>query len=103
MALILATYADPDGSRVRPGNEILAAVTGESERNVKRRLAALREMGLLTVARRGGGRSGRGKTTEYQLTMPSDLLERCSMLGPDERTLWQATDGGPSMDGATCG
>lgn len=87
LALVLATYADPDGSRVRPGNEVLAAVTGQSERTVKRNLASLRELGLLAIARRGGGRAGVGKTTEYQLTIPMDLLERAELLAPGDRRL----------------
>lgn len=86
VALVLASYADRDGSRVRPGNEVLAAVTGQSERSVKRCLAALREVGLLVVSQRGGGRAGRGKATEYQLTIPVDLLDRVVLLQPGERT-----------------
>jgi biotin operon repressor len=86
VALVLASYADRDGSRVRPGNEVLAAVTGQSERSVKRCLSALRDLGLLVVARRGGGRAGAGKATEYQLTIPVDLLDRVTLLAPGERT-----------------
>ena len=84
LAFVLATYADPDGSRVRPGNEVLAAVTDQSERSVKRSLAALRSLGFLTVARRGGGRSGTGKATTYQLSIPVDLMEMVELLGPGE-------------------
>ncbi|MBA0126305.1 hypothetical protein H0B56_12205 [Haloechinothrix sp. YIM 98757] len=91
LALILATYADPDGSRVRPGLDVLASVSGQSERSVKRSLAELRGLGLLTVARRGGGRGGQGRTTEHQLTIPVDLLDRVTVLDPDERPQSQAT------------
>lgn len=91
LALVLATYADRDGSRVRPGNQVLAAVTGMSERTVKRALAALRDCGLLAVSRRGGGRDGQGRATEYQLTIPGDLLDRVSLLDPSEATVSGAT------------
>lgn len=84
LALVLATYADPDGSRVRPGNDRLAAVTGNSRATIKRHLSALRDLGLLAVNRRGGGRGGNGVTTEYQLTVPADLLDRVQLLDPDE-------------------
>lgn len=85
LAFILATYSDPDGSRVRPGLPRLTGVTGQSESTVKRHLRALRDLGLITVARRGGGRGGSGHTTEYQLAIPEDLLERVELLGPGEQ------------------
>lgn len=91
IALMLATYADPDGSRVRPGPVVLAAVTGQSERSVKRHLGDLRKLGLLTVTRRGGGRGGQGRTTEYQLSIPADLLDRVTLLGVNEQPESEAT------------
>lgn len=84
LALVLAGHADPDGSRVRPGNDRLAAITGDSEKNVRRILAVLRDdLGLVKVAKRGGGRWGTGRATEFQLTIPVDLLERMEVLDPD--------------------
>lgn len=86
LALILATYADADGTRVRPGNDILAAVTGDSEKNVRRLLGRLRDdLALLELVRRGGGRGGRGSASEYRLVLPTDLLERLDLLGPSEQ------------------
>jgi hypothetical protein len=86
LALILSTYADSDGSRIRPGNEVLAAVTGDSEKNVRRILKVLREdFGLVQQVSRGGGRGGKGRAAEYQLTIPTDLLDRVVLLGPGER------------------
>lgn len=84
-ALILATYADPDGTRIRPGMDTLAAVTGDSERNARRMVDKLENHELLTLVKRGGGRGGKGTASEYQLTIPSDYLERFDTLGPDER------------------
>lgn len=84
LALVLAGHADPDGSRVRPGNDRLAAITGDSEKNVRRILGVLRDdLGLVKVTKRGGGRWGTGRATEYQLTIPVDLLERMEVLDPD--------------------
>lgn len=84
-ALVLATYADPDGTRVRPGVDRFAAVTDDSERNARRIVGELERMQLITLTARGGGRGGRGKTNEYQLTVPADLLDRFDLLDPDER------------------
>jgi hypothetical protein len=83
VALLMAMTADPDGSRVRPGQALLAAETGDSERNVARIQKVLRQkFGLLELVSRGGGRGGTGKTAEYQLTIPTDLLERATLIGP---------------------
>jgi len=85
LALVLATYADPDGSRVRPGLPVLASVTGDSERNVGRLLRVLvDELGLLGQVARGGGRGGKGRASVYRLTIPVDLLDRLEMLSPDD-------------------
>lgn len=85
LAFVLATYADPDGSRVRPGLPVLASVTGDSERNVRRLLALLvDELGLLRQVARGGGRGGKGRASVYRLTIPVDLLDRLEMLSPED-------------------
>jgi hypothetical protein len=85
LAFTLATYADPDGSRVRPGIPVLASVTGDSERNVGRLLRVLvDELGLLRQVARGGGRGGSGRASVYRLTVPVDLLDRLELLAPDE-------------------
>lgn len=83
VALTLATYADKDGSRVRPGVNALAAVTGQGESTVRRLLAALRESGLIEQVSRGGGRAGHGKATEYRLTLPADV-DGLVLLPPSE-------------------
>lgn len=85
-ALLLSTYADPDGTRVRPGVDILAAVTGKSKSTVQRLLKELRDdYGLIEQISRGGGRGGRGKVTSYRLAVPTDLLDRVEMLLPGDR------------------
>lgn len=91
-ATMIATYADADGSRVRPGVEVLAAVTAQGASTVRKHLTALQEYGLLELVSRGGGRAGRGKATQYRLTIPVDLLERVPMLPLGERRLSAVPD-----------
>ncbi|MGW5518491.1 helix-turn-helix domain-containing protein [Nocardia africana] len=81
LALMLATYADPDGSRVHPGVERLARVMGVTDRTVKRSLAELRSLGLVELVKQGNRWAH--KADEYRLTTPVDLMS-LSMLGPDE-------------------
>ncbi|RSD21978.1 hypothetical protein [Amycolatopsis eburnea] len=80
LAFTLATYADADGSRVRPGVDQLAADTDKAPRSVKRLLAELRDgYGLIAQISRGGGRNGKGRAAEYRLVFPADLLERVEL------------------------
>lgn len=84
-ALALGTYANLDGTRVRPGTRVLAAIGDESEKNAQRHLGVLRDdLGLLELTRRGGGRGGRGHASEYRLTIPPDLLDRAELLPPSK-------------------
>lgn len=84
IALLMSTYADPDGTRVRPGTEKLSRVSGKSTRTVIRAITALRDRGLLerTKERQPNGRAG--GHDEYRLTFPGDLTESTEMLNPDE-------------------
>ncbi|ORL01796.1 hypothetical protein A6F55_19075 [Prescottella equi] len=81
LALMLATYADPDGSRVHPGVERLARVMGVSEPTVKRSMAVLRSYGLIVLVKQGNRWAN--QADDYQLTVPSDLLD-LPMLDPNE-------------------
>jgi hypothetical protein len=84
VALLLATWADADGSRVRPGLELLAAAIGRSERTAANALRSLcRDWGLLEQMTRGGGRGRSGRAADYRLTIPTDLLDRHVLLGPN--------------------
>ena len=82
VALLLATYGTREGTRVRPGVRRLAAVSGLADRTVKRALARLRKDGLIEEMV-SGSRAGTGRTSEYRLTLPEDLIER-GLLDPDE-------------------
>ena len=84
VALVLATYASPDGSNVRPGVERLAAVCDMGESTVRRHVTALLAAGLIERVGNGGG--PRKLAAVYRLTVPEDLLETVPMLDPDERT-----------------
>lgn len=81
LALMLSTYADADGTRVRPGTKRLARVMGSTERTVIRSLNPLREWGLLQRTKKGNRHSG--QVDEYRLTVPATLLD-LPMLPPDE-------------------
>ncbi|MDI3211694.1 helix-turn-helix domain-containing protein [Arthrobacter sp. AL12] len=87
LGLVMATYANSDGTRVRPGQKRLANVMGTSISTVERGQRALEAIGFIEMTYKGHsagrGRSG-GYASEYRLTIPSDLLERIPMLDPDE-------------------
>ncbi|MFD6069295.1 helix-turn-helix domain-containing protein, partial [Amycolatopsis lurida] len=81
-ALLLGTYADPDGTRVRPGEPELAAAMGKSKATARRRVSALQEMGFVRLVSRGGGRGAAARASVYRLTLPSDLLDRFEVRPP---------------------
>ncbi|MGW4720896.1 hypothetical protein [Nocardia sp. NPDC004260] len=81
VAVMLATYADRDGTRVRPGVDRMALVMCVSEPTVKRGMSELRAMGLIQRVKQGNRHAK--KADEYRLTMPLNLLD-LPMLGPDE-------------------
>lgn len=83
----MATYANADGTKIRPGQKRLAAVLGTSEMTVRRGQAELEATGMLELVfkghSQGRGQAG-GYASEYRLTVPSDLLECVPLLDPDE-------------------
>lgn len=69
--LMAATFANADGSEVRPGVPWLMTATSCSESTVKRALTAARKTGYLWRVRRGTGGDGRPNTTDvYRLAWP---------------------------------
>ena len=84
--LALADHAADDGSRVYPSVDRLAGKCSMSESSIHRRLGELRDLGVLEVVAKGGGR---GKPTQYRLNLkgarltPFDAAERVS--GQTER------------------
>lgn len=85
VASVLADYANPDGTRIRPGNDRLVAVTELSDRTVRKALERLRELGLIDRVFEGSKMGRRGLADEYRLTIPDDLMDRVQMLDPDEK------------------
>lgn len=76
VALVLATYADADGTRVYPG---LARLSYESEVNyntAKLALKKLRDAGLIVKVGR------RGDADVYRLILAEDLHDRCDVPTP---------------------
>ena len=80
IALLLASRADADGTRIFPGVARLAVEAECDYRTARRALDRLRKAGLIEVARRGARRSG--KSDEYRLILVPDLLERCDVPTP---------------------
>ncbi|WP_280392926.1 hypothetical protein [Nocardia wallacei] len=81
VALGMATYADADGSRVRPGVDELALVLCISEPTVKRGYSVLRELGLIQKTKQGNRHAKEADT--YRLTAPKNLTG-LPILGPDD-------------------
>lgn len=82
VALIMASYADGDGTRIRPGVERLARVLCASDKTVRRHVKTLCDLGFLERTKHGNRHSG--EVNEYRLTMPADLLGRLPMIDPSE-------------------
>lgn len=90
VALVLATYADLDGTRVRPSARRVAQVCELDERKVRACITHLRQSMLLELVRpaRSPGRSGGpGRPAEFRMSVPDDLLERLAYLDPDEQVV----------------
>lgn len=85
VAYALADYANPDGTRIHPGNERLVAVTELGDKTVRRALSALRDYGLIDRVVEGSKAGRRAIADEYRLTFPDDLMDRVPMLPPDEK------------------
>lgn len=94
VATMLASYGNLDGSRVRPGTDRLINVTGLGRRTVLQALSLLRQLGLVERVF-AASRAGTGQVDEYRLTLPSDLIDRVSMLDPNERK--QVSESAPAQ------
>ena len=83
--LLLATYAAADGTRIHPGEEVLARDSGLSERTVRRHLEALRERYCLIERVSSGAAAGRraGWSDVYRLVVPDDITDRVDVHRPE--------------------
>ena len=93
VALVMATYASKDGTRVRPGVEVLAAGSSLTRSSVQRHLAVLRSLGYVERVRSGDRR--RGRADEYRLTLSHEAMTgeapNVAPVAPGERRT-SATD-----------
>lgn len=80
IALLMASYADPDGTNIYPGVARLAIQSGHGYRTVQREQARLRAMGFVQSMPRRGLR--RGWSTPYRLILAADLLEHVDVPSP---------------------
>lgn len=80
--VMLATYANPDGTGIRPGRARVAADCELSVRTVHRHMTWARTVRLITLTRRGNRR--RSEADEYRLTLPPDLETRVTVPTPEE-------------------
>ncbi len=81
----MASFAEwADGTRIHPGNAVLANVTGLSDAAVRRALRDIRDKyGLLWRYAEGSKNGRNGGSDEYRLTIPDDIFGRVPMLSPD--------------------
>lgn len=80
-ALVVSSYADPDGTGIHCGVTRLAVDLGASYRTAQRYLAWLREVGLIELVREGNRR--KRLSDEYRLILGPDVLEHLEVLNPD--------------------
>lgn len=81
MAAHFADYGD--GSDIRPGNTVLAAICGGmSNKTVITALAQIRDWGLIWRYIEGSKQGRRKLSDVYRLTIPVDALDRIPMLDP---------------------
>ncbi|MGY1914434.1 helix-turn-helix domain-containing protein [Blastococcus sp. SYSU DS0973] len=66
VALLLSTYANGDGTSIRPTVETLAAVSGKGQSTIKESLKYLRDHGWVHQVSRGQT----GRASAYRLTIP---------------------------------
>lgn len=87
VGVMAAHFADySTGAEIRPGNEILAAVSGGmNKRTVLKALEQIREWGLIWRYSEGRKQGRRGMADVYRLTIPENALALIPMLDPEYR------------------
>ena len=71
IALLMSTYADGDGTSIRPSVDTLVKVSGKGRASVHEALKYLRDTGWVHQVSRGAGVSRRA--SQYRLTIPPAL------------------------------
>jgi hypothetical protein len=99
IAMMLATYANKDGTNAHPGETRLAADCCIDVRSVRRHLAALRDLGLIVRTTVASTKGKRGVADSYDLTVPpSSTNHRTPVTGAsatNHRTPVTETTGHP--------
>lgn len=92
-AFILASYSNPDGADIFPGNERLARVASMGDSTVRRHLTTLRSKGL--IQRVSAANRFRKMSDEHRLTIPTRVedLQKLLILNPDEETYTEVMSG----------
>lgn len=80
VGLTMATYANADGTNMHPGEKLLMAQCGLSERTVRDSLKYLREMGLIHRYARGSSTGRPNYADKYQLCAPEAWAEILPLL-----------------------
>lgn len=73
VGLVLASYANMDGTSVRPGMAALMECTGLEERQLRRHLTAIRTAGWAILICTGSSFGRSAKTSEYRLSYPAEV------------------------------
>lgn len=84
VALMLATYADADGTNVRPGEKRIADTTQLGRSTVRESLSWLRDNYLIYRQSRGSNLGKTNLVDIYQLCAPSDWEDRFMLLSERE-------------------
>ena len=84
VGMVLAQYANTDGTNAFPSVDKLARVCEVSEKTVRTALGELRARGLIVRVRKGGMRGTQAFSDVHNLAIPADLLEMNDLLPPDE-------------------
>ncbi len=88
VALMLATYADADGSSIYPSVERLANVCQLGRSTVSNSLKWLRDDAFLIHRHHHGGNKGGRKLADvYQLCRPNDWEERFTLLAENGKDM----------------
>lgn len=87
VGMVLAQYANTDGTNAFPSVDKLARVCEVSEKTVRNALGELRERGLIVRVRKGGLRGTQAFSDVHNLAIPADLLKMNDLLPPDEGPL----------------
>lgn len=80
VAMMLATYADADGTNVRPGEQRLASVCQLGRSTVRESLGWMRTNFLIWRNQRGSNLGSANYVDVYQLSLPDDWQKRFVLL-----------------------